>query len=85
MDKLKQSGDQNVLARKSYKNQVKNATNVDEQRLMKNKSWNESSAISKEFQISDQQEVTKKHHKGNRKNVSRSAKGQNHKDMERGK
>ena len=35
MDKLKQSGDQNVLARKSYKNQVKNATNVDEQRLIK--------------------------------------------------
>ena len=37
MDKRKQRGDQNVLARKSNKNQVKNATNVDEERWMKKK------------------------------------------------
>ena len=85
MDKRKQRGDQNVLARKSNKNQVKNATKVNEERWMKNKSWNESLAISKEFQISDQQVVTRKHHKGNPKNWPRSAKGQNHKDMESGK
>ena len=63
MDKVKQSIDQNVLARKSNKNQVKNATNVDEERLMKNKSWNESPSISKESQISDRKVVTRKHHK----------------------
>ena len=85
MDKRKQRGDQNVLARKSNKNQVKNATKINEERWMKNKSWNESLAISKEFQISDQQVVTRKHHKDNRKNSPRSAKGQNHKNMERGK
>ena len=55
MDKVKQSIDQNVLARKSNKNQVKNATNVDEERLMKN----ESPAISKESQISDRKVVTR--------------------------
>ena len=80
MDKRKQRGDQNVLARKSNKNQVKNATNVDEERWMKKKSWNESLAISKEFQISDQQVVTRKHHKDNPKNWPRSSKGHNHKD-----
>ena len=37
MDKRKQRGDQNVLARKSNKNQIKNATNVDEERWMKKK------------------------------------------------
>ena len=63
MDKVKQSADQNVLAGKSNKNQAKNATNVDEERLMRNKSWNESSAISKEFQISHQKVVTRIHHK----------------------
>ena len=59
MDKKKQSIDQNVLARNSNKNQVKNATNVDEERMMKNKSWNESPAISKESQISDRKVVTR--------------------------
>ena len=59
MDKVKQSGDQNVMARKSNKNQVKNATNVDEDGLMKNKSWNESPASSKESEISDRKVVTR--------------------------
>ena len=69
MDKRKQRGDQIVLARKSNKNQVKNATKVNEEIWMKNKSWNESLAISKEFQISDQKVVTRKLHKKTKKTL----------------
>ena len=53
----------NKLVKILQKSHLISKKHLKYQRLMKNKSWNETWTINKAFQISDQKVVTGKHHK----------------------